>query len=588
MTTEAGQSVIRVAVIGAGASGLAQTQQLLEAWNREEVKTKLEVVVYEAREDVGGVWLSADGPKQAKRTSLPGENGKADDVFSYPTASKISSPMYEGLRTNIPAPIMAFRGFEFPEKTPLFPDRATVLKYLQDYAKAYDLLPYIRFNTHVERVYLTPTTHGSENGRWTVESVCGNSKSSEVFDYICVSNGHYSDGWIPNTSGLSSFPGQIIHSRFYRRASDYAGQTVLVVGSFASGGDISRLLASHNIGKYDPSGQPMTRSVTPDQKLDNSSSLKAATREGFIKVYVSSSGSTQHSASPDGPCAPYIHNLPLISHLSLPSSAHPKGIIHFEDGQQLSGVDTIIYATGYNFAYPFFKREDKPWDEVGLVDGVIRNGERKGGEEWEEGGLKGLGMKKLDELLLFLEGDRSIAFPALSYQVVPFPLAQVQARLTSLLWANLLPSFPQHPNLPKNHSNPYSKSPVSESFTNLSEMLNVSALQPDLTVAASATPPTTTTATEVPSSSSSPSSSASSSSQLATLLDPSIRKTLTARQKLVFGTPYEWTYSEYLMLLIAEADEGKEAEVEEHWKKIEPWRREMRDKKDLRKRTLGY
>lgn len=56
MTTEAGQSVIRVAVIGAGASGLAQTQQLLEAWDREEVKTKLEVVVYEAREDVGGVW----------------------------------------------------------------------------------------------------------------------------------------------------------------------------------------------------------------------------------------------------------------------------------------------------------------------------------------------------------------------------------------------------------------------------------------------------------------------------------------------------------------------------------------------------
>lgn len=56
MTTEAGRSVIRVAVIGAGASGLAQTQQLLEAWNRKEVKTKLEVIVYEAREDVGGVW----------------------------------------------------------------------------------------------------------------------------------------------------------------------------------------------------------------------------------------------------------------------------------------------------------------------------------------------------------------------------------------------------------------------------------------------------------------------------------------------------------------------------------------------------
>ncbi|OXG27404.1 monooxygenase [Cryptococcus neoformans Bt15] len=578
MTTETEKPVIRVAVIGAGASGLVQTQQLLEAWSREAVKTKLEVVVFEAREDVGGVWLSEGGPKQAERTSLPGENDKVDDVFSYPTASRISSPMYEGLRTNIPAPIMAFRGFEFPEKTSLFPDRAAVLKYLQSYAKAYDLLPYIRFNTCVERVYLTPTNCGSDNRRWTVEFVSGNSKTSEGFDYISVSNGHYSDGWIPNTPGLSSFPGQIIHSRFYRRACDHAGQTVLVVGSFASGGDISRLLASHNIDKYDPSGQPLSRSLTPDQKLDDSSPLKAATGESFIKVYVSSSGATSHSASPDGPCAPYIHNLPLISHLSPPSPTNPKGIIHFEDGQQLSGVDTIIYATGYNFAYPFFKRADKPWGEIGLVDGVIRSGERKGGEEWEEGGVKGLGMKKLDELLLFLEGDRSIAFPALAYQVVPFPLAQVQARLTSLLWANLLPSFPQHPNLPENPSNPYSKQSTSEPFTNDSKIPTLSAPQPDVTVTASATPPTTTTVTKVP----------SSSSQSTAPLDPSTRKTLTARQKLLFGTPYEWTYSEYLMSLMSEADDGKEAEVEEHWKKIEPWRREMRDRKDLRKKTLGY
>lgn len=56
MTTETEKPVIRVAVIGAGASGLVQTQQLLEAWSREAVKTKLEVVVFEAREDVGGVW----------------------------------------------------------------------------------------------------------------------------------------------------------------------------------------------------------------------------------------------------------------------------------------------------------------------------------------------------------------------------------------------------------------------------------------------------------------------------------------------------------------------------------------------------
>jgi cation diffusion facilitator CzcD-associated flavoprotein CzcO len=48
----------RVAIIGAGATGLAQLKQLIEAFSRVSVRarTHLEVVVFEGKNEVGGVW----------------------------------------------------------------------------------------------------------------------------------------------------------------------------------------------------------------------------------------------------------------------------------------------------------------------------------------------------------------------------------------------------------------------------------------------------------------------------------------------------------------------------------------------------
>lgn len=61
---------------------------------------------------------------------------------------------------------------------------------------------------------------------------------------------------------------------------------------------------------------------------------------------------------------------------------------------------------------------------------------------------------------------------------------------------------------------------------------------------------------------------------------------MQTRQRLVFAAPYEWTYQEYLMDLMreAEADEG----VEDHWKCMEGFRRDLRADTGLRKRELGY
>ncbi|WWD16875.1 hypothetical protein CI109_101307 [Kwoniella shandongensis] len=525
----------RIAIVGAGSSGLAQLEQLLEVWARDEVKTKLEVVVYEAREDVGGVWLADEEQPKPHRLAKVSNSSGPMQVFSYPPATQNPSPMYEGLRTNLPNDLMSFRGFKFPEGTATFPDRDAIEKYLQAFAAHYNLLPYIRFNTRVQRLYLTPNP-SAKSRKWTVESSTApyTEEKVEEFDHVSVTNGHYSDGWIPDVEGLASFPGQIIHSRFYRSAIDFVGQRILVVGSYASGGDISRLIAGLNIDKYHPSGEPIN-----GHPVDK-----------FTEVYVSSSGPNPFAASLDGPWAPFITYRPLIDRID------EEGRIHFHpskgegeekrDDTPLEGIDTIIFATGYNFYLPFCKDTDAPWNGKKLMTERVKDGERDGGDEWEIGGLKGLGMKGLDELLLFLEGDRSVAFPQLIYQCVPFPLAQVQARLTSLLWAGLLPSFPAHPTPPPNPTNPFSipsaPATASQPFDNADPTAN----------------------------------------------SKPHRKVVLHRQELVFGAPYEWTYSEYLMDLMREADERAGRETEDHWKRVEPWRRERREQTDLRKKTLGY
>lgn len=56
MTVNASKQKKRISIIGAGASGLVQLKNLLDVFARPDVQDELEVVVFEAKEDVGGVW----------------------------------------------------------------------------------------------------------------------------------------------------------------------------------------------------------------------------------------------------------------------------------------------------------------------------------------------------------------------------------------------------------------------------------------------------------------------------------------------------------------------------------------------------
>ncbi|MGC1480821.1 MAG: NAD(P)-binding domain-containing protein [Chthoniobacterales bacterium] len=196
----------RVAVVGAGAAGLVSA--------REARREGLDVVVYEASDRVGGVWVYR-------------EEVGADPAGQRPGGRPHGS-LYSSLRTNLPKEVMAFRDFPF-EGGRQFPEHARVLAYLERFATEFGVVRQIRFKTPVEQVMPKP------DGGWLVRTAAG----EDTFDAVMVCNGHYSRPRLPDLPGTGDFPSQMLHSRNYRHPEPFAGKRVVVIGSGASGTDLA-------------------------------------------------------------------------------------------------------------------------------------------------------------------------------------------------------------------------------------------------------------------------------------------------------------------------------------------------------------
>ena len=140
----------RVAVIGAGAAGLAAAKSLLDEG--------LDVVVLEKGDRPGGLWAQ----------------GNASGL----------SPAYDTLHLNTSKGRTEFADFPMPAEWPDYPSAAKVAGYLADYAGTFGVTERIRYGTEVESV----VRHDSG---WEV-SVAGG--GSEVVDAVVVANGH---NWSP-------------------------------------------------------------------------------------------------------------------------------------------------------------------------------------------------------------------------------------------------------------------------------------------------------------------------------------------------------------------------------------------------------
>jgi dimethylaniline monooxygenase (N-oxide forming) len=179
----------RVAVIGAGPSGLVTAKHALEAG--------FDVSVFEASDALGGQW--------------------------HTTAAH--SGVWPGMHTNTSRAMTAFSDLPAPADHPLHPAATQIHAYLGAYAQAFGVGDRIRFGTRVADV----------RPGWTVDG--------EPFDAVAVASGRFCRPRLP--PGTEAFRGAVIHSFDYPGADALRDRAVLVYGNGISGLEVASDLAPH-------------------------------------------------------------------------------------------------------------------------------------------------------------------------------------------------------------------------------------------------------------------------------------------------------------------------------------------------------
>ncbi len=324
-------------VIGAGPSGLSALKALLQKG--------LRAIALEKRHDVGGVWLYEEGP---------GRHSSA-----YKTLVTITSKTRS-----------AFSDFPFPADAPDYLPYWAVQAYFRRYAEHFGLLTQIRFEQEVTKAQ-------PSSGKWLVETAQGETHESR---YLIVASGHHWKPYLPSYPG--HFNGESWHAHDYTDPVQLRGRRLLIVGAGNSGADIAvdgaRLAKSvdlsirrgyHILPKFAFFGEatdalyhklvaPFPR---PLRRLLSGMTVRLLT------------GSPTRYGMPV-PKDPIFHTHPLVNSELLyqlrhgkvrlrPSIARLEGdSVLFTDGQRAS-YDLIIWATGYEVAFPFLAPELVPAGE---------------------------------------------------------------------------------------------------------------------------------------------------------------------------------------------------------------------------------
>ncbi|KAF2498693.1 FAD/NAD(P)-binding domain-containing protein [Lophium mytilinum] len=295
----------RVAIIGAGTSGLAAAKSLIA----EDYFCTIDV--FEQRGSIGGLWnYTAAANEENHETNIPEDYAHVDIPQSF-TLKNVISPIYEDLEANIPRTLMRYSDFPFPDDLQLLPQHHQILSYIQAYGQ--EVLDRVRMSMLV--VQIKPEIEG-----WEIKScsLATGTTTRERYGAVIIATGQYSVPWTPDLPGLRewtvSHPGTIIHSKCFRTAENFIKRRVIVVGSGVSGLDISsRILPLCN------------------------------------KLYLSSRRSPQ--LLEDFPVDLLANLRPPIARL-----CPDRRAVQFEDDTEATDVDCIIFCTGYLHSMPFLRK----------------------------------------------------------------------------------------------------------------------------------------------------------------------------------------------------------------------------------------
>lgn len=376
-----------MAVVGGGAAGLAAAREL-----RAEGHTP---VVFERGDDVGGVWVY--DPRV-----------EVDDVTGTdPNRARVHGSMYASLRTNLPRECMGYESFPFT-RTFAGDDRrfcghAEVRAYLAAYADHHDIAKDVRTrrevlsaepidissrvdddpdDTAVDAKAASSSEKDSDTERWgprwrvttrevTVGEDDGGVVSVETFDAVVVCNGHYSEPRTPSYPNAENWPGVQMHSHNYRTPDDtFEGKKVVVLGAMASGEDLSREIATV-----------------------------------ACHVVLAARGFVPGAPKDDFPVESYPKNTSLKP--GIVELIPERSGVKFEDGSVEYDVDVILYATGYQYAFPFLANAAVDNSAISAVDNCV---------------------SPLYKHVFPPALAPSLSFIGLPWKVVPFPQFETQAR----------------------------------------------------------------------------------------------------------------------------------------------------------------
>ncbi|EAW16835.1 putative FAD dependent oxidoreductase [Aspergillus fischeri NRRL 181] len=321
------RQIHHVAVIGAGISGVVSAGHLLVAG--------IEVTVFERNHAAGGVWLYDERKPlepvyPSVQPSRAEQYAEALDVRDKHVLEHAPpGPCYEGLRNNVPTPLMRTKLNAWPSDTPDFVSHVVMKEYIQDTSRKAGVDGVTIYGARVKKLR-------KQDGGWKVtwstlrederSGVVQEEGHSETFDAVVVASGHYHAPRIPDIPGLPEakalWPSRILHSKGYRRPDGFENKNILLIGGGVSSTDIAR-----EIG-------PIAKAVYQ------------STRNGEFDL-------TASVLPENGVRISEIARFELQSDKTLPDDAHLPLIVHLKSGQKLCGIDGIIICTGYHITLPF-------------------------------------------------------------------------------------------------------------------------------------------------------------------------------------------------------------------------------------------
>ena len=195
-----------VLIVGSGISGIGSACHLkMDApW--------ASFAVLEGRERLGGTW----------------------DLFRYP-----------GIRSDSDMHTLGFR-FKPWKHERAIADAPSILDYLNETAKEYQIESHIRYDSPVRRA-----EWDSGTARWTVTVAKGDGATEQLrcrFLHMCTGYYSYTNPYIPHWGGEESFKGIMFHPQFWPEGLDYQGKKIVVIGSGATAATIVPAMAAQGAG----------------------------------------------------------------------------------------------------------------------------------------------------------------------------------------------------------------------------------------------------------------------------------------------------------------------------------------------------